>query len=45
VQGVHPVPEEFVEKQLKSVLSDMSVDVVSHICLSVPSDWHGPATC
>jgi hypothetical protein len=45
VQGVHPVPEEFVEKQLRSVLSDMSVDVVSHLCLSVPSDWHGPPTC
>lgn len=28
VQGVHTVPEEFVEQQLKSVLSDMHVDVV-----------------
>ncbi|CAK9168278.1 unnamed protein product [Ilex paraguariensis] len=28
VQGVHTVPEEFVAKQLKSVLSDMDVDVV-----------------
>ncbi|WOL02374.1 putative thiamine biosynthetic bifunctional enzyme, chloroplastic [Canna indica] len=28
VQGVHPVPEEFVAEQLRSVLSDMSVDVV-----------------
>ncbi|XP_006858483.2 thiamine biosynthetic bifunctional enzyme TH1, chloroplastic [Amborella trichopoda] len=28
VQGIHPVPEEFVAEQLKSVLSDMQVDVV-----------------
>ncbi|XP_042507084.1 thiamine biosynthetic bifunctional enzyme TH1, chloroplastic isoform X1 [Macadamia integrifolia] len=28
VQGVHSVPESFVEKQLRSVLSDMEVDVV-----------------
>ncbi|CAN6326059.1 unnamed protein product [Urochloa humidicola] len=28
VQGVHAVPEEFVGEQLRSVLSDMSVDVV-----------------
>ncbi|XP_078156482.1 thiamine biosynthesis protein [Carex rostrata] len=28
VQGVHPVPEKFIEKQLESVLSDMEVDVV-----------------
>ncbi|XP_073099532.1 probable thiamine biosynthetic bifunctional enzyme, chloroplastic [Elaeis guineensis] len=28
VQGVHPVPEEFVAEQLRSVLSDMEVDVV-----------------
>ncbi|XP_010246308.1 PREDICTED: thiamine biosynthetic bifunctional enzyme TH1, chloroplastic isoform X2 [Nelumbo nucifera] len=28
VQGVHHVPEEFVGEQLKSVLSDMHVDVV-----------------
>ncbi|XP_057850290.2 thiamine biosynthetic bifunctional enzyme TH1, chloroplastic isoform X2 [Cryptomeria japonica] len=28
VQGVHPVPENFVFEQLKSVLSDMEVDVV-----------------
>lgn len=28
VQGVHPVPEDFVAQQLKSVLSDMQVDVV-----------------
>ncbi|OVA10928.1 Thiamine phosphate synthase [Macleaya cordata] len=28
VQGVHPVPEEFVAEQLRSVLTDMQVDVV-----------------
>ncbi|KAJ8476447.1 hypothetical protein OPV22_020174 [Ensete ventricosum] len=28
VQGVHPVPEAFVAEQLRSVLSDMAVDVV-----------------
>ncbi|XP_042434722.1 probable thiamine biosynthetic bifunctional enzyme, chloroplastic [Zingiber officinale] len=28
VQGVHPIPEEFVEEQLRSVLEDMGVDVV-----------------
>lgn len=28
VQGVHPVPESFVYEQLRSVLSDMQVDVV-----------------
>ncbi|OAY79547.1 putative thiamine biosynthetic bifunctional enzyme, chloroplastic [Ananas comosus] len=28
VQGVHVVPESFVEEQLRSVLSDMDVDVV-----------------
>ncbi|XP_017697680.2 probable thiamine biosynthetic bifunctional enzyme, chloroplastic isoform X2 [Phoenix dactylifera] len=28
VQGVHPVPEEFVAEQLRSVLSDMEVDIV-----------------
>ncbi|KAI4977969.1 hypothetical protein ZWY2020_014523 [Hordeum vulgare] len=28
VQGVHLVPEELIREQLKSVLSDMSVDVV-----------------
>ena len=28
-QGVNIVPEDFVAKQLKSVLSDMQVDVVS----------------
>ncbi|XP_077214045.1 thiamine biosynthesis protein [Tasmannia lanceolata] len=28
VQGVHPVPEDFVAAQLRSVLSDMEVDVV-----------------
>ncbi|XP_058097286.1 thiamine biosynthetic bifunctional enzyme TH1, chloroplastic isoform X2 [Magnolia sinica] len=28
VQGVHPVPEDFVAEQLRSVLSDMQVDVV-----------------
>ncbi|CAA6667799.1 unnamed protein product [Spirodela intermedia] len=28
VQGVHPVPVDFVEDQLRSVLSDMEVDVV-----------------
>ncbi|CAK7357058.1 unnamed protein product [Dovyalis caffra] len=28
VQGVHDVPEDFVAQQLKSVLSDMQVDVV-----------------
>lgn len=28
VQGVHVVPEDFVSEQLKSVLSDMQVDVV-----------------
>ncbi|RVW28184.1 Thiamine biosynthetic bifunctional enzyme TH1, chloroplastic [Vitis vinifera] len=29
VQGVNIVPEDFVAEQLKSVLSDMHVDVVS----------------
>ena len=29
VQAVHAVPEDFVAQQLKSVLSDMQVDVVS----------------
>jgi hydroxymethylpyrimidine/phosphomethylpyrimidine kinase len=28
-QGVNVVPEDFVGEQLKSVLSDMEVDVVS----------------
>lgn len=28
-QGVNVVPEDFVGEQLKSVLSDMQVDVVS----------------
>ncbi|XP_068645269.1 thiamine biosynthetic bifunctional enzyme TH1, chloroplastic [Aristolochia californica] len=28
VQGVHPVPEDFIAAQLTSVLSDMEVDVV-----------------
>ncbi|KAK9154935.1 hypothetical protein Sjap_002415 [Stephania japonica] len=28
VQGIHPVPETFVAAQLRSVLSDMQVDVV-----------------
>ena len=28
MEGVHPVPENFVFEQLKSVLSDMEVDVV-----------------
>jgi hydroxymethylpyrimidine/phosphomethylpyrimidine kinase len=33
--GVYAVPEEFVGEQLRSVLSDMSVDVVSELlCLS-----------
>ncbi|KAL6641756.1 hypothetical protein ACP70R_019937 [Stipagrostis hirtigluma subsp. patula] len=31
VQGVHAVPEEFVEEQLRSVLSDMSVDVYGYV--------------
>ncbi|MQL71168.1 hypothetical protein Taro_003442 [Colocasia esculenta] len=36
VQGVHPVPEDFVAEQLRSVLSDMGVDVVKTGML--PSD-------
>lgn len=32
------MPEEFVAEQLKSVLSDMSVDVVSSLCFSVSND-------
>ncbi|XP_057494460.1 thiamine biosynthetic bifunctional enzyme TH1, chloroplastic-like [Actinidia eriantha] len=34
VQGVNIVPEDFVAEQLKSVLSDMHVDVVSPISMA-----------
>ncbi|KAJ4751750.1 Hydroxymethylpyrimidine/phosphomethylpyrimidine kinase [Rhynchospora pubera] len=36
VQGVHPVPEAFIEEQLNSVLSDMEVDVVKTGMLPSP---------
>lgn len=38
MQGVHLVPEELIREQLQSVLSDMSVDVVSHIYSSSGCD-------
>lgn len=45
IQGIHAVPEEFVEAQMKSILSDIGADVVMLAILFPCLPGRGNASC